>query len=91
MLTTPQSYRAEAFLAAAKKLEIDSVLGVDLPEALAEQWGVRLSLDFSQPDTAVAHIRDFAKERPLAAVIPVDDAGAVLAAQASQALGLPHN
>ena len=91
LLTTPQSYRAEAFLAAAKKLEIDSVLGVDLPEALAEQWGVRLSLDFSQPDTAVAHIRDFAKERPLAAVIPVDDAGAVLAAQASQALGLPHN
>ena len=91
MLTTPQSYRAEAFLAAAKKLEIDSVLGVDLPEALAEQWGVRLSLDFSQPDTAVAHIRDFARERPLAAVIPVDDAGAVLAAQASQALGLPHN
>lgn len=91
LLTTPQSYRAEAFVAAAKKLGIAWVLGVDLPEALAEQWGVRLSLNFSQPETAVAHILDFAKERPLAAVIPVDDAGAVLAAQASQALGLPHN
>ncbi|MBK8902071.1 MAG: ATP-grasp domain-containing protein [Anaerolineaceae bacterium] len=91
LLTTPQSYRAEPFLAAAKKLGIDVVLGVDLPEALAQQWGVRLSLNFSQPETAVAHILDFARERPLAAVIPVDDAGAVLAAQASQALGLPHN
>ena len=91
LLTTPQSYRATAFLAAAKKLGIAIVQGVDLPEALAEQWGVQLRLDFSQPDTAVSHIVAFAQERPLAAVIPVDDAGAVLAAKASQALGLPHN
>lgn len=91
LLTTPQSYRVEPFVAAAKKLGIGIVLGVDLPEALAEQWGVRLSLNFSQPETAVTHICQFAQERPLAAVIPVDDAGAVLAAQASQALGLSHN
>lgn len=91
LLTTPQSYRADAFVAAAKQLGIAWVIGVDLPEALAEQWGLRLSLNFSQPETAVAHILQFAQERPLAAVIPVDDAGAVLAAQASQALGLPHN
>ncbi|MEZ4594716.1 MAG: ATP-grasp domain-containing protein [Chloroflexota bacterium] len=91
LLTTPQSYRIEPFVAAAQKLGIAVVQGVDLPEALAEQWGVALHLDFRQPETAVAHIQQFAQERPLAAVIPVDDAGAVLAAQASQALGLPHN
>lgn len=91
LLTTPQSYRAKSFLAAAKKLDIPVVQGVDLPEELAQQWGVRLSLDYSQPETAVAHIIQFAQERPLAAILPVDDAGAILAAQASKALGLPHN
>jgi biotin carboxylase len=91
LLTTPQSYRVSPFVVAAQKLGIAAVQGVDLPEALAEQWGVALHLDFRQPETAVAHIRQFAQERPLAAIIPVDDAGAVLAAQASRALGLPHN
>ena len=91
LLTTPQSYRAEAFLAAAEALGIVIVQGVDLPEALAQQWGVQLSLDFSRPETAVTQIIQFAQERPLTAVVPVDDAGAVLAARASKALGLPHN
>ena len=78
-------------MAAANRLALSVTVGVDLPDALAEQWGVQLSLNFSEPDTAVSHILEFARERPLAAVIPVDDAGSVLAAQASQALGLPHN
>ncbi|VAW40715.1 Argininosuccinate lyase [hydrothermal vent metagenome] len=91
LLTTPQSYRAKSFLTAAKKLGLQIVQGVDLPQSLAEEWGVQLQLDFSQPETAVSHILQFAKERPLTAVLPVDDAGAVLAARASQALSLPHN
>jgi biotin carboxylase len=91
LLTTPQSYRAASFLSAAENLGVPIVQGVDLPEPLAQQWGVRLSLDFSQPETAVSHIIQYAQERPLAAVVPVDDAGAVLAAKASKALGLPHN
>jgi biotin carboxylase len=52
---------------------------------------MQLRLDFNQPDVAIAHILQFAQKRPLAAIVPVDDAGAVLAAKASQALGLPHN
>jgi biotin carboxylase len=91
LLTTPQSYRAKPFLQAAQNLGVKVVQGVDLPETLAAQWGAPISLDFSQPDVAVSHIIQFAQKRPLAAVIPVDDAGAVLAAQASRALGLPHN
>lgn len=91
LLTTPQSYRAAAFLSAADQLRVPIVQGVDLPEMLAQQWGMQLHLDFSRPETAVAHIIQFAQKRPLAAVVPVDDAGAVLAAKASQALGLPHN
>ena len=91
LLTTPQSYRAKAFLAAAQKLGVSIVQGVDLPEALAQQWGMPLPLNFNEPDTAVSQIIQFAQERPLAAIVPVDDAGAILAARASQVLGLPHN
>ena len=93
LLTTPQTYRAEAFVAAAKQaqLGIEIVQVMDMPQPLAEQWGMRLAVDFSQPETAVSTIIAFAQERPLAAIMAVDDAGALLAAQASHALGLPHN
>ncbi len=78
-------------MAAADKLGIEIVQVMDMPQSLAEQWGMRLGVDFSQPETAVSTITTFARERPLAAIMAVDDAGALLSAQASQALGLPHN
>jgi len=91
LLTTPQTYRAQAFVAAADKLGIEIVQALDLPQALADQWGMQLSVDLREPDTAVSTIVAYAQKRPLAAVMAVDDAGALLAAQASRALGLPHN
>jgi biotin carboxylase len=50
-----------------------------------------LTLDFTRPETSVATIREFARARPLDAVIGVDDESAVPAALAAAALGLPHN
>lgn len=91
LLTTPHTYRAGAFAAAAERLGIEIVQAVDMPAALAAEWGMRLGLDFSQPETAVADIVAYARAHPLAAVLAVDDAGALLAARASQALALPHN
>ena len=91
LLTTPQTYRTEAFVTAANKLDIEIVQVMDMPQPLAEQWGMRLGVDFSQPDTAVSTLTTYAQKRPLAAIMAVEDAGALLAAQASHALGLPHN
>ncbi|HRQ41467.1 MAG TPA: ATP-grasp domain-containing protein [Chloroflexota bacterium] len=91
LLTTPHTYRAEAFMAAAKRLAIPLVTAVDLPPELAQQWPGKLALDFRQPDTAVQTICDFAQTTPLTAILPVDDSGVLIAARASQALGLPHN
>lgn len=91
LLTTPQTYRAEAFVAAANKLGIEIVQAMDMPQPLAKQWQMQLGVDFSRPETAVSHIITYAQERPLAAIMAVDDTGAVLAAQAGRALGLPHN
>jgi biotin carboxylase len=91
LLTTPNTYRAQAFLAAAERLGVDVVIATDMPAQLAESWGQRLGLDFQQLDRAVSAIVGLAAERPLNAIIAVDDSGSLLAARASAALGLPHN
>jgi biotin carboxylase len=91
LLLTPRTYRLPAFTAAAEKLGVELVEVVDTPRPLAEQWQMKLGLDFSQPDAAVAAIVAYAQENPLQAILAVDDSGALLAAQASTALGLPHN
>jgi biotin carboxylase len=91
LLTTPNTYRAEAFLAAAERLGVEVVLATDMQAELAERWGQRLGLDFQHMDQAVAAIEAFAADRPLEAIIAVDDSGSLLAARASAALGLAHN
>lgn len=78
-------------MAAANRLGIPLITAVDLPPELTRQWPGKLALDFRQPDTAVQTILDFAQTTPLAAILPVDDSGVLIAARASQALGLPHN
>ena len=91
LITTTHTYRANAFMAAAEKLGIEVVCVLDMPEALAGEGQTAIGVDFQQPDTAVSTILNFAQKRPFAAVIPVDDSGVRIAAQVSQALGLPHN
>ncbi len=78
-------------MAAAGRLGVPLLTAVDLPPPLAQQWPGKVALDFRQPDTAVQTILDFAQTTPLAAIMPVDDSGVLIAARASQALGLPHN
>jgi biotin carboxylase len=91
LLTTPHSYRAEAFAAAARRLEVDLVAAVDMPPELAELWHFPLGARFDDLEAATRAILNFATERPLDAVLAVDDSGSLLAAEASSALGLPHN
>jgi biotin carboxylase len=91
LLMTSHTYRAQPFLAAAEQLGIEIVKAVDMPEQLADYWQMRLGIDFNKPETAVNSITDYARERPLAAIIAIDDNGALIAAKASGALGLPHN
>jgi biotin carboxylase len=88
---TPASYRGGAFLDAARRLQLEAVIGLDLPEALAEAWHVPLGLDFRNPEAALQKIVAFARERPLQAVLSVDDSAVELAALANEALGLPSN
>lgn len=91
LLMTPATYRGGAFLSAAQRLNLDVVVGIDLPETLAEYWHVPLGVDFANPTASVRTIVDYAQGHPLAAILSVDDSASELAALASNALGLPHN
>jgi biotin carboxylase len=91
LLMSPATYRGGAFLSAAKRLNLEVVVGINLPETLAEYWHVPLGVDFAAPEASVQTIVAYAKEHPIAAILSVDDAASELAALASAALGLAHN
>jgi biotin carboxylase len=91
LLTTPHSYRTAAFADAAQKLGVELVAAIDMPRELAELWHEPLGARFDETEQATAAVLAYAARRPLDAVLAVDDTGALLAAAASTALGLPHN
>src|SRR5579862_2129820 len=91
LLVTPNTYRTTAFAEAAKRLDVELVYGLDLPPALAAEWNVPLALDFTTVEAATEAIIAYAAERPLDAIVAVDDSATLLAARAAAALGLPHN
>src|SRR5215831_4567896 len=91
LLMSPATYRAGAFLSAARKLNLEVVVGIDLPETLSEYWHVPLGLDFTNLDASVHTIVTFHQEHPIQAIVSVDDSATELAARAGTALGLAHN
>ncbi len=91
LLMSPATYRAGAFLSAARQLQLDVVVGIDLPESLSDYWHVPLGVDFTDIPTSVRTIVDYAQEHPFNAILSVDDSASELAAHASAALGLAHN
>jgi biotin carboxylase len=91
LLMTPATYRAGAFLQAAQNLDLEVILGLDLPDSLAEYWHLPLGLDFSDLSHSLETILSFAQEHPLTAILSVDDSASELAAHACATLGLPHN
>src|SRR5437763_897113 len=50
-----------------------------------------LALPFARPELAVRKAVEFAARNPVAAVVGVDDATCLLAAEIAAALSLPHN
>jgi biotin carboxylase len=92
LLIPSRTYRAHDFMAAAARLGVEVVVGSEHRPALAGLMeGRHLRLDFEDVGVSTGRIVAFAQTHPLAAVVAVDDGGTLLAATASQALGLPHN
>ena len=92
LLIPTASYRAPDFMAAARSLGVEVVVGSEQRQALADAVpGRTLELALGAPDEAAGQIEAFAREHALAAIVPVDDAGTLAAARAAERLGLPHN
>lgn len=91
LLLSPATYRANAFITAAQRLDLETVSVVDLPSELAEHYEARLTVDFNKPDASVEKIIELVAETPVDAVLSVDDSATELAALANARLGLPNN
>jgi biotin carboxylase len=92
LLLPTTSYKARQFLDAAGRLGVEVTVGTDRKQALDEAApGEVLALDFARPHRSVERIVDFSRDRPLSAVLGVDDETTVLAAMSALALGLLGN
>ena len=92
LLLPATTYRAEAFLDAARKLKLEVTVGSKRANRLADQHaGDVLRLNLSDPEAAARAAVEFARTTPIDVVVGVDDHTTVLAAAISAALGLPHN
>ena len=92
LLLPTHTYRADGFVDAAKRLGFDLTVASEVPSSLEAQHPTELiTLDFDDPESAVAGCKAFAAQCPLSAVIGPDDDTAVLAAMMSQELGLHSN
>jgi biotin carboxylase len=92
LLMTTTTYRAHDFLVAARRLGIEAVVGTDREHTLADLTPGRiLGLDFLHPQQGTQAVLDLARNRPLDAIVAVDDDGMLVAATASEALALSHN
>jgi biotin carboxylase len=91
LLMSPATYRAAAFLDAARAIDIDIVSVVDMPDHLREYWGQSHGVEFADSDRAVEIVTDLARAERVDAILSVDDSATELAAYAGDRLGLPHN
>src|SRR5512134_28543 len=91
LLASAASYRAGDFEKAAKRLGVEVVLGMDVPAPLAHTYSCPLPLDYLDVKRSTGIIVKYAGPAPVQAILAADDSATVLAAEASQALGLRHN
>ena len=92
LLVPTTSYRISDFLGAARRLDVDVTVGSNRRQVLEKySQGRTVTLDFRNSEKGTKQIIDFARRYPLQAIVAVDEDTTVLAAKASEALGLPHN
>lgn len=92
LLMGAETYRGPDFLAAARRLNVDLVVGTDLPSGAGSLSPAQnLVLPFHDLDAASGAIAAAHGRAPFDAVVSVDDSALVLAARASEILGLPGN
>jgi biotin carboxylase len=92
LLLPSTTYRATAFVEAARRLDAELTVATDEASVFATRSPDRLvSLDFGRPERAAEQAAAFASRHPVAAVVGVDDDTAVVASAIAAALRLSGN
>ena len=92
LLLPNKTYRADAFIEAARHIDISVTIGMERGSAsLPDSSSEVLWLDVRDPLTAAQAAVEFTRHHPIDAVIGVNDVTAVTAAAVAEAVGLPHN
>ncbi len=92
LLMGTQTYKAESFLAAARRLQVDVVVGTHRTQALSHlNPDGNLTLSFGDLERSARTVRAFAARLPLDAVVATDDDGAPLAAVLGETLDVAHH
>lgn len=99
LLAPTTSYREADFIAAAARLGLtvgsELIIATDRCPVLAADFSEEATgsvcIELRPPERAVAALVELYRRRPFCAIVPVDDATTVVAAQAAAALGLVHN
>jgi biotin carboxylase len=92
LLTTTTGYQTREFARAAEKIGLEVVFGSDRCHKLDDPWqDGALPLKFERPDDAARKIVDFARSKPLDAVVAIGDATPPAAARACCELNLPSH
>jgi biotin carboxylase len=92
LLLPTATYRASDFLDAARKLDVKVIVASEQRQTMSEMMGDRaLVVDFDHPEASAEAIVKRAKEKPLDAVVGVDEQGVLVAALAAARLGLAGN
>jgi biotin carboxylase len=89
LLIPTTTYRTEAFVRAAAKLDVELVVASERPNVLeAALPDNLLTLDFGDPGKSARAVAQFARRHRVDAVIPVDDRTSVVGAAIAERLGL---
>jgi biotin carboxylase len=92
LLMATRTYRARAFMRAAKRLGMAVTVGTERRNALERVApGATVALSFREPARAVEQIAAFNEKYPIDVIVGVDDDTTLLAAAAAARLGLAHN
>lgn len=92
LLIPATSYRATAFIEAARAIGVDITVGSNHKSTLAEMNPAGfLSLDIGDIPRAVETARSFSRTYPMEAVVGVDDQSVITASAIAEELNLPHN
>jgi biotin carboxylase len=92
LILSTSSYRASAFIEAARGLGVRLVVATDREQAMAPILPAgHVTVDPLRAEASIEHIASLHAQHPFDAVLAADDDGVVFAAETAHALGLPHS